>query len=104
MNIKKILKPGYEPGDGTMDGAQHVDCEWWHPMFGCDSLQMVVDNYRNLNTTHSYTRQQILDVFDQACLSEDGTVDEIYWRGLQAVLRLYGIPSNQTSLDFKENE
>jgi hypothetical protein len=25
------LRPGYEAGDGSMDGAQLVDGEWWHP-------------------------------------------------------------------------
>jgi hypothetical protein len=29
-----------------MDGAQIVDCEWWHPEMGCDSLQFAVDNCR----------------------------------------------------------
>ena len=44
----KALRAGYEPGDGSMDGAQLVDCEWWHPIFGCDSLQMVVDRAADL--------------------------------------------------------
>jgi hypothetical protein len=44
----KALRAGYEPGDGSMDGAQLVDGEWWHPIFGCDSLQMVVDRARAL--------------------------------------------------------
>ena len=45
--LRALLNPGYEPGDGTMDGAQLVDGhEWWHPCFGCDSLRYVVDNAR----------------------------------------------------------
>ena len=44
--LRSLLNPGYEPGDGTMDGAQLVDGQWWHPHFGCDSLQYVVDNAR----------------------------------------------------------
>jgi hypothetical protein len=44
--IKSLLNPAYEPGDGSADGAQLVDGEWWNPAFGCDSLQMVVDNAR----------------------------------------------------------
>jgi hypothetical protein len=36
--------PGYERGDGSMDGAQMVDCEWWHPVMGCDSLSHVIDH------------------------------------------------------------
>ena len=40
------LHPAYEPGDGSADGAQMVELAWWHPQFGCDSLQMVVDNAR----------------------------------------------------------
>lgn len=44
--LRSLLSPGYEPGDGTMDGAQLIDGHWWHPLFGCDSLQYVVDNAR----------------------------------------------------------
>ena len=43
-----LLRPAYEPGDGSADGAQLVDGQWWHPIFGCDSLQHVVDNARSL--------------------------------------------------------
>jgi hypothetical protein len=46
--VRQFLRAGYEPGDGSMDGAQLVDGEWWHPIFGCDSLQMVVDRARAL--------------------------------------------------------
>jgi hypothetical protein len=49
-NDWKALRAGYEPGDGSMDGAQLVDGEWWHPIFGCDSLQMAVDRARALLT------------------------------------------------------
>jgi hypothetical protein len=45
-----LLHPAYElagdPGKEIADGAQLVDGEWWHPQFGCDSLQRVVDNAR----------------------------------------------------------
>lgn len=44
--LQALLAPGYEPGDGSMDGAQLIDGEWWHPVFGCDSLQCVVDNFK----------------------------------------------------------
>ena len=44
--LQALLSPGYELGDGSMDGAQIVDCEWWHPEMGCDSLQFAVDNCR----------------------------------------------------------
>ena len=44
--LRSLLSPGYEPGDGTIDGAQLVDGQWWHPCFGRDSLQYVVDNAR----------------------------------------------------------
>jgi hypothetical protein len=40
------LRPGYEAGDGSMDGAQLVDGEWWHPVHGCDSLQLYFDKLR----------------------------------------------------------
>ena len=48
ITLRFLLSPGYEPGDGTMDGAQPVDGQWWHPVFGCDSLQYVVDNARQV--------------------------------------------------------
>ena len=46
--IKPILSPGYERGDGSMDGAQLVNGEWYHPVMGCDSLQTVVDNIKSV--------------------------------------------------------
>jgi hypothetical protein len=44
--IRTLLRPAYEPGDGSADGAQLVSQAWWHPIMGCDSLQIVVDNAR----------------------------------------------------------
>jgi hypothetical protein len=44
--IRTLLRAGYEPGDGSADGAQLVSLAWWHPAMGCDSLQIVVDNAR----------------------------------------------------------
>jgi hypothetical protein len=44
--LRSLLHPTYEPGDGSADGAQLVDGEWWHPIMGCDSLQEVVGNAR----------------------------------------------------------
>jgi hypothetical protein len=44
--VRQFMRPGYELGDGSMDGAMLVDGEWWHPMFGCDSLQNVLDAVR----------------------------------------------------------
>jgi hypothetical protein len=55
-NDWKALRAGYEPGDGSMDGAQLVDGEWWHPIFGCDSLQMVVDRARALPTPEPHAQ------------------------------------------------
>ena len=46
VTISAFLHPAYEPGDGSEDGAQLVGLAWWHPVMGCDSLQMVVDNAR----------------------------------------------------------
>jgi hypothetical protein len=36
------------------------------------------------------TDAELLQVFDTACLSEGGTVDEIHLRGLHAVLARWG--------------
>jgi hypothetical protein len=48
--LASLLHPAYEvawaPGEEIADGAQLVDGQWWHPIFGCDSLQYVVDNAR----------------------------------------------------------
>jgi hypothetical protein len=41
---RTLLRPAYEPGDGSADGAQLVNLAWWHPISGSDSLQIVVDN------------------------------------------------------------
>jgi hypothetical protein len=38
--------PGWEKQDGTYQSGQIVDSEWYVPQFGCDSLQMVVDELR----------------------------------------------------------
>jgi hypothetical protein len=46
VTLTALLHPAYECGDGSADGAQLVDEEWWHPIMGCDSLQEVVDNAR----------------------------------------------------------
>lgn len=46
--LSKVLGPAYEQGDGSMDGAQFVGGQWWHPVFGCDSLQYVIDNIKGL--------------------------------------------------------
>ena len=43
-----LLHPAYEPDDGSADGAQMVGMAWWRPVMGCDSLQLVVDNARNI--------------------------------------------------------
>ena len=44
--LHSLLNPGYKLDNGTIDGAQLVDGQWWHPCFGCDSLQYAVDNAR----------------------------------------------------------
>ncbi len=49
--LASLLHPAYElcaDGGATADGAQLVDGEWRNPLFGCDSLQFVVDNARAL--------------------------------------------------------
>jgi len=48
--LASLLHPAYElaieDGEELADGAQLVDLQWWHPQFGCDSLQYVVNNAR----------------------------------------------------------
>jgi len=44
--LASLLHPAYELAEEIADDAQLVDCQWWDPQFGCDSLQFVVDNAR----------------------------------------------------------
>jgi hypothetical protein len=48
--LASLLHPAYklatDSGEEIADGVQLVDCQWWYPQFGCDSLQYVVDNAR----------------------------------------------------------
>lgn len=93
-NLKAILHPAYEPGNGSVDGAQLVDGEWWHPIFGCDSLQNVVDNVRSMlqlppnyiDPEHQGQDRELLQAFYQACNAEGGTADDIHLRGIKAAL------------------
>ena len=48
VTTSALLHPAYEPDDGSADGAQMVGMAWWRPVMGCDSLQLVVDNARNI--------------------------------------------------------
>jgi hypothetical protein len=48
VTTSALLHPAYEPDDGSADGAQMVGMAWWRPAMGCDSLQLVVDNARNI--------------------------------------------------------
>jgi ribulose bisphosphate carboxylase small subunit len=50
VQVRRILGLGWEPGDGTEDGAQLVDGDWWWPVLGCDSLQETVGRVRQLLT------------------------------------------------------
>lgn len=47
VTISNLLNPAYEiTGEEIAEGAQLVDGEWWNPVMGCDSMQIVVDNAR----------------------------------------------------------
>lgn len=52
--LASLLHPAYlppfAPGNDLAHGAQLVDGQWWHPVFGCNSLQYVVDNARQALT------------------------------------------------------
>jgi len=106
--IRPLLGSGYEPGDGSADGAQLIDDEWWHPIMGCDSLQIVIDNTRAavaqpiggsplptnyIDPEHQGEDLELLQTFYQACQSEGGTADEICLRGIRAVLARRGRPA-----------
>jgi len=105
ITTSALLHPAYEPGDGSADGAQLVGLEWWHPVMGCDSLQMVADNAcailrsrwahpatppglppNYIDPEHTDQDRELLEVFYEACQSEGGTTDEINLRGICAVL------------------
>jgi len=78
---------------------------WWHPVMGCDSLQIVADNARDIlrsrwgrpaapaalppdyiDPEHQGDDRELLETFYGACNAEGGTADEIYLRGIRAVL------------------
>ena len=71
-----------------------MDGEWWHPIFGCDSLQKVVDNVRlmlqlppnYIDPEHQGQDREMLQAFYLACDAEGGTADEIHLRGIKAAL------------------
>lgn len=46
MAVAVTPRGGYEQGDGSEDGAQHVDLQWWSPEHGCDSLDRTLDAIR----------------------------------------------------------
>lgn len=41
--LQAALEAGYEPGDGSMNGAMRCGGRWWHPKHGCESLQAVLE-------------------------------------------------------------
>ena len=49
LDLDALLSPqgAYEPGTGREDGAQLVDqLEWWAPIYGCDTLETLLDLIR----------------------------------------------------------
>lgn len=49
LDLDALLSPegAYERGTGHEDGAQLVDqLEWWAPVFGCDTLDNLLDQIR----------------------------------------------------------
>ena len=73
------LHPAYEPGDGSADGAQMVELAWWHPQFGCDSLQMVVDNARAILARWGNPAPQPVPVSERLPGPEDCDVEGRCW-------------------------
>ena len=73
-----------------MDGAQLVDGRWFRPMFGCDSLQNVIDRIRK--------RPAQEDLFIGTCSVMKklvhGWVAEIQWVDDKGVKRgkMFGVP------------
>ena len=41
--VVRALTAGFERGDGSMEGAMQFASGWWHPKFGCDSLQVTLE-------------------------------------------------------------
>ena len=75
------LHPAYEPGDGSADGAQMVGLAWWHPQFGCDSLQMVVDNARAILARWGNPAPQPVPVSERLPGPEDCDSEGRCWWG-----------------------
>jgi hypothetical protein len=55
LDIDALLSPkgAYEPGTGHEDGAQLLDqLEWWAPLYGCDTLENLLDRIRSRILPH----------------------------------------------------
>ncbi len=44
--IDRAVMSAYEPADGTGDDDQQWQCGWVRPIWGCDTLQHLVDELR----------------------------------------------------------
>ena len=55
LDLDALLSPegAYEPGTGHEDGAQLIDqLEWWAPVYGCDTLDNLLDRIRDRILPH----------------------------------------------------
>lgn len=100
LYVSQFMKPGYEPGDGSMDGAMLVDTEWWHPLYGCDSLQHVLDGVRYrmvlTDSRSALTRKSLRALVDSVV--PDMPFEGIYHTG--EAVRLSRMSIRKQLLDF----
>lgn len=59
----KALEFAYEQSDGTLvEGAQMINGEWWNPIMGCDSLQLVLENAYDMMQSTEDKPEVITDI------------------------------------------
>jgi len=43
LNFKAAVRAAYEPGNGVTSGEQMWGGKWWRPVWGCDTLEVLLD-------------------------------------------------------------
>ena len=63
-SLDALLSPrgAYEPGTGKEDGAQLVGPQWWAPVYGCDTLENLLDQIHDRIIHHLRPPVEGIDV------------------------------------------
>jgi hypothetical protein len=84
--MDKLLRPAYEPGDGQAPGSQLVNGEWYLPVYGCDSLQVFIEQLPYKLTSEligqvaKYYLEDIGDGYGKAIFDEEAFARDLLKR------------------------